>query len=237
LRLWNIRRPANAGLAYESEEGGYQGTTYSTDEVFEELTDDSIIATSTMLQRTDSLLVGPIIRFGYRFLHLAQLAPRPRSLDKSLATKTSSEQIEFGVAASCLYISALRAGRKRNRRRVACENMTSRETNDATTPRVGAHLAFSTKSLLRRQLSGEARPVADDQRPHFVIDLLHRVEGFNLQTDDRKFFRREYAALKTSYGMPDRHHAACGGSSSSGGIVGRSFLKGGYPLHRGSSSS
>jgi hypothetical protein len=29
--------PANAGLAYESAEGGYQGTTYSTDEVFESL--------------------------------------------------------------------------------------------------------------------------------------------------------------------------------------------------------
>lgn len=29
--------PANAGLAYESAEGGYQGTTYSTDEVFDEL--------------------------------------------------------------------------------------------------------------------------------------------------------------------------------------------------------
>ena len=29
--------PANAGLAYESAEGGYQGTTYLTDEIFEEL--------------------------------------------------------------------------------------------------------------------------------------------------------------------------------------------------------
>jgi hypothetical protein len=29
--------PANAGLPYESAEGGWQGTTYSTDEVFDEL--------------------------------------------------------------------------------------------------------------------------------------------------------------------------------------------------------
>jgi hypothetical protein len=27
--------PANAGLPYESAEGGYQGTTYETDEVLE----------------------------------------------------------------------------------------------------------------------------------------------------------------------------------------------------------
>ena len=42
------------------------------------------------------------------------------------------------------------------------------------------------QSLLRRQLGGEVRPVADDQGPHFVIDLLDCVEGLDLQTDGRE---------------------------------------------------
>jgi hypothetical protein len=50
------------------------------------------------------------------------------------------------------------------------------------------------QSLLSRQLRGEVRPVADDQRPHFVIEMLHRVDGLNLATDGREFFCRKYIA-------------------------------------------
>ena len=53
--------------------------------------------------------------------------------------------------------------------------------------------------LFWRQLGGEVRLVADDQRPHFVIDRLDRVEGFNLATDGRKFSADSTRPLKISY--------------------------------------
>ena len=57
--------------------------------------------------------------------------------------------------------------------------------------------------MLRRQFVGDVRPVTDDQCPRFVIDLLHRVDGFNLQTDDCKFYCGECAASENLV----RHYA------------------------------
>jgi len=56
------------------------------------------------------------------------------------------------------------------------------------------------QSLLWRQLGGEVRPVADDQRSHLVIDRLDLIEGFNLATDGRKVFRRKYTASENLNG-------------------------------------
>jgi hypothetical protein len=54
--------------------------------------------------------------------------------------------------------------------------------------------------LFRRQLRGEVGPVAEDQRPHFVIYRLDHIEGFNLATDGRKFFCRKYPASENLNG-------------------------------------
>jgi hypothetical protein len=52
----------------------------------------------------------------------------------------------------------------------------------------------------RRQLRGEVGPVAEDQRPHFVIYRLDHIEGFNLATEGRKFFCRKYTASENLNG-------------------------------------
>jgi len=50
------------------------------------------------------------------------------------------------------------------------------------------------------RLAAKVWPVTDDQRPHFVIDILDRVERFNLATDGRKFLCRKYTASENLNG-------------------------------------
>jgi hypothetical protein len=66
--------------------------------------------------------------------------------------------------------------------------------------------------LFRRQLRGEVGPVAEDQRPHFVIYRLDHIEGFNLATDGRKFFCRKYTASENlnGHGSPRKRPKSTG---------------------------